>query len=140
MRYIASLMAALALFTIPALAQEAPKEPQKEPDKVCTRDYLRELDDDLQANKDMRRWTTDYLRPACRAIRRTEDISGKVFKMFGVDKLWDATAGKYISIDPQLTSQTCKYVRKLGEKLLTPEEDETKLQREIARCTAELKQ
>lgn len=110
---------------------------QEKPARECSPSYIAEIEDDLQANKDMRRWTTDYLRPACRGIQRTEELAGKYIAPYGGKWLWDKTLGDYL--DPTLTSQTCRYFRKLGEQILTPEQDEKRLQSELKRCTDELK-
>jgi len=125
MRHLARLIGLLAFFAMyPALAQDAPKQ--------CTKEYLKELEDDLLANIDVRKWTTDYLRPACRGLQRAEDLTGKHVGPYGGKWLWDKTFGKVI--DPDVLSRSCKYLRKVGERLLTPEEDEARIRKEIDRC------
>lgn len=122
-RILCALITLLALF-FPAVAQEKAQE--------CTKEYVQELDEEALANADMRRWTTDYLRPACKAVQRTEEIAGKILTPLGGKWLWDRTLGDYV--DPQLSSKTCKYIRKLGEQILTPDEDAERIKKELERC------
>ena len=118
----------IALFAIVlALSSTAHAEEHQ-----CTPEYVGQLRDDLLANEDVRKWTTNYLRPLCRAVNRGEDLSGKVLEKIGAKWLWEKTVGD--TIDPKSLSRACRYIRSMGEELLTPEEDEKRIRSEIERC------
>lgn len=108
----------------------------EKPEVQCTREYVRELEHDLEANTEVRKKFIGPLRAACKVIDKGEGVVGDVLKWFGIDEF----AKKIIlEMDPKVLSNTCRYIRKRGQDILSPDKEEERIKAELVRCQGQKK-
>lgn len=108
-------------------------------ERACTKEYIEELQDDLQGFEQSKKYGAREIRLACSVVNASEDWAGKALRVFGLDTVLKKAQDLLgTNIDPKSLSSMCKWFRKTTEKvlgaILDPDKEAHRIKNEMLRC------